>query len=302
MSGYLVHSREFNRNQFLVLLAWFHFIHRYSFHSRWSCSNQARVIPALDWHIVLIQLSLYSLYLLFFCSKTRTIINSFFFHYSFIQSSIDSFSPRLSPPTLIPYDHLPMFCTINTIIPTKYTAFLPSLTHSRISSSSSPRLSNKQSKQTRILLHSILQLPHSKPMLDRTIARIANPHRDRPLDPVHRHALPQSPHSLFLRDHSERLVSTFPRFLPPECCDTADSRDFRGPRSACGVARCPAGTCTSARWSPPSRRRPCAAMAMRSDHHSHSPERIGVWCPWPSRRFRNTAKRRLAPRTDLSKM
>ena len=171
---------------------------------------------------------------------------SFFVHCSFIQSSIDSFSPRLSPPTLIPYYYLPIPCTTNTLIPTKVlksTAFLPS----RISSSSSPRLSNKQSKQTRILLSSILQLPHSKPMLDRPIARIANPHRDRPLDPVHGHSLPQPPHSLFLRDHSERLVSTFPRFLPPKCCDSADSRDFRGPRSACGVARCPAGTCTSAR-------------------------------------------------------
>ena len=41
MSSYLIHSREFDRNQFRVLFDWFDFIHRCFFHSRWSCQNQA---------------------------------------------------------------------------------------------------------------------------------------------------------------------------------------------------------------------------------------------------------------------
>ena len=48
--GIVVHLRKFNRNQFRVLFAWFDFIHRCFFHSRWSCTNQAKVIPALDLH------------------------------------------------------------------------------------------------------------------------------------------------------------------------------------------------------------------------------------------------------------
>ena len=41
MSIYLIHSGMFDRNQFRVLFDWFDFIHRCSFHSRWSCQNQA---------------------------------------------------------------------------------------------------------------------------------------------------------------------------------------------------------------------------------------------------------------------
>ena len=48
--GIVVHLRKFDRNQFRVLFAWFDFIHRCFFHSRWSCSNKAKVIPALDLH------------------------------------------------------------------------------------------------------------------------------------------------------------------------------------------------------------------------------------------------------------
>ena len=47
MSSYLFHSRKFNRDQFRVLFDWFDFIHRCSFHSRWSCQNRS-VIPSLD--------------------------------------------------------------------------------------------------------------------------------------------------------------------------------------------------------------------------------------------------------------
>ena len=50
MSIYLtVHSRKFYRNQYRVLFDWFDFIHRCSFHSRWSCQNQT-VIPVLNLH------------------------------------------------------------------------------------------------------------------------------------------------------------------------------------------------------------------------------------------------------------
>ena len=48
MSIWMIHSCGFDRNQFRVLIDWFDFIHRCSFHSRWSCTNQAEVIPSLD--------------------------------------------------------------------------------------------------------------------------------------------------------------------------------------------------------------------------------------------------------------
>ena len=37
---YLIHSREFNRNQYRVLFDWFDFIHRCFFHSRLACPDQ----------------------------------------------------------------------------------------------------------------------------------------------------------------------------------------------------------------------------------------------------------------------
>ena len=74
MSNYLIHSGKFDRNQFRVLFDWFDFIHRCSFHSRWSCSLKQSVIPSLDLHIHSIPLRSmiieYSMLTLFVCSKT----------------------------------------------------------------------------------------------------------------------------------------------------------------------------------------------------------------------------------------
>ena len=85
----LVHSRKFDRNQFRVLFAWFDFIHRCFFHSRWSCQNQ-EVMAALDLHIQFIPLRSmiigYSMLSLFVPNPT----SSFFGHWFRIQSSIDS--------------------------------------------------------------------------------------------------------------------------------------------------------------------------------------------------------------------
>ena len=65
----VVHLRKFDRNRFRVLFAWFDFIHRCFFHSRWSCTNQAKVIPALDLHTsfrsMIIEYSMLTLYILF---------------------------------------------------------------------------------------------------------------------------------------------------------------------------------------------------------------------------------------------
>ena len=80
MSSYLFHSDGFDRNQFRVLFDWFDFLYRCSFHSRWSCPNQA-VIPALDLHIHSISfhfvqwsLNIQCLLCFFVCSKLLTII------------------------------------------------------------------------------------------------------------------------------------------------------------------------------------------------------------------------------------
>ena len=76
MSIYQVHSRKFDQNQFRVLFDWFDFIHRCFFHSRWSCSSQEIMIPALSLHTSIpfhfVQWSLNIQ--CFVCSKPRTII------------------------------------------------------------------------------------------------------------------------------------------------------------------------------------------------------------------------------------
>ena len=48
--GIVVHSCMFDRKQFRVLFDWFDFIHRCSFHSRWSCPLNRSVIPSLGLH------------------------------------------------------------------------------------------------------------------------------------------------------------------------------------------------------------------------------------------------------------
>ena len=119
MSIYLVHSGVFYQNQFRVLFDWFDFIHRCSFHSRWSCQNHA-VIAALDPHTSFHSTQLHSMIIAYsmltfslsVCLFVPNLLPPFPGHWFRIQSSIDSFpSFHHNPDWLIL--HVPILCMID---------------------------------------------------------------------------------------------------------------------------------------------------------------------------------------------